>query len=173
MLAIRCYDQFASPGPAIACPQKYGISDEDLPPNVSRGLILASKLLQAMPSKREFREEYMQVCYIHPPKQHLSLSLSLPPVRLRPVLLPRCLFFVPATAKSCEQQCHVLRRLRLSYCATLTPDHLVARSITPATHAHTLFFPFALSIFLCDYSVYGQLPERLVGQALDLHLDCL
>ena len=77
-------------GPAIACPQKYGISDEDLPPNVSRGLILASKLLQAMPSKREFREEFMQVCCIPPPRTRTSVFL-----RMR------------ATCKRWEEQCHV------------------------------------------------------------------
>lgn len=47
-------------GPAIACPQAYGICDERLPPTVSRGLILASKILQAMPCGKEFREEYMK-----------------------------------------------------------------------------------------------------------------
>ena len=33
-------------GPAIACPQAYGICEGRLPPTVNRGLVLASKVLQ-------------------------------------------------------------------------------------------------------------------------------
>jgi hypothetical protein len=33
-------------GPAIACPQAYGICEGRLPPSVNRGLVLASKILQ-------------------------------------------------------------------------------------------------------------------------------
>mmetsp|Transcript_5112 Transcript_5112/g.15590 ORF Transcript_5112/g.15590 Transcript_5112/m.15590 type:complete len:1405 (+) Transcript_5112:71-4285(+) len=47
-------------GPAIACPKAYGICNEHLPSTVARGLVLASKVLQAMGAGKGFREDYMQ-----------------------------------------------------------------------------------------------------------------